>query len=722
MRSFRTLLCFLAIALAAAHLPALADEGMYPLSEIQKLNLRSKGLKIKPSDIYSPGSVGLIDAIVQVGGCTGSFVSKDGLIITNHHCAFGIVQAASSTEHDYITDGYLARTPAEELSGKGVTVRITESYRDASAEILRAVSDTMEAGSRSKAIEKAVKELVAATEKANPGKRAEVAEMFTGKTYWLFVYTFLKDVRAVYVPPRGIGEFGGENDNWVWPRHTGDFSFLRAYVAPDGSPAEYSPANVPYHPRKFLKVNPKGVDENDPVFILGYPGRTFRHRTSHYLAYEQELRMPYIADLYDWEIATMESLGKADKEVAIKVAGRIKSLANVTKNYRGKLQGLVRTGLVASKRRQEEALQAYIDADPARASEYGGVLKAIGAVYDDMRSTASRDLVLDNLRQACVMLSAGFSLQEAARELQKPDIERESAYMDRNFSRTKESYQLLLQNYDAATDRIFMKELLTRASKLPDGLRIPAIDSIIAGPDPGRAIDAFLERAYGSTRIATEKSFMDALALPPDQLAALGDPFVTLARALAPSYQELRELRQRRDGALSGLSAKLLDVKQEFMKKDFIPDANSTLRLTFGRISGYAPADALTAAPITTFRGVLEKTTGIEPYNTPAKLIEQYRAGKFGQFRNKRLKDIPVALLYNLDTTGGNSGSPVLNAAGEVVGVNFDRAYEATINDYAWSADYSRSIGVDIRYVLWVTQTLAGADFLLQEMGVPASQ
>jgi hypothetical protein len=656
-----------------------------------------------------------------VGGCTGSFISNDGLIITNHHCAFGIVQAASTTEHDYITDGYLAPTRAAELVGKGVTVRITESYRDVSAEILAGISDTTDPVARTRAIEKAVKALVAATEQANPGKRAEVSEMFQGRTYWLFIYTFIKDVRAVYVPPRGVGEFGGENDNWVWPRHTGDFSFLRAYVAPDGSPAEYSPSNVPYHPRKFLKVNPDGVDENDPVFVLGYPGRTFRHRTSQYLSFEHEVRMPYIADLYDWEIATMEAMGKQNKDVEIKHAGRMKSLANTTKNYRGKLQGITRTGLLDTKRRQEAELQAYIEADPARRASYGNVLAGIGAVYDEMRSTADRDMLLDNLRQACVMLSAGYSLQEAVRERQKPDIERDGAYMDRNFSRTKEGYQLLLQNYDEKTDRIFLKEMLLRASKLPQNQRLAAIDSIL-GPSPDEAtINAFLDRTYGATKIATEKAFMDALAMSPDAFAQLGDPFVALGRALAPAYKDLREVRAKRDGTLSALSAKYVNVKEAFMKKDFIPDANSTLRLTFGKVQGYTPADALYASPITTMRGVLEKTTGKEPYNTPAAVIAKYRAGEVGAYKSKRLKDIPVALLYNLDTTGGNSGSPVLNAAGEVIGVNFDRAYEATINDYAWSQDYSRSIGVDIRYVLWITGTVAGADHLLKEMGVPVS-
>lgn len=722
MTRTKTTIASLLILLASAVLPALADEGMYPLSEIQRLDLKAKGLKIKPSDIYRPGSVGLIDAIVQVGGCTGSFVSPDGLIITNHHCAFGIVQAASTTAHDYITDGYLARERSDELSGKGVTVRITDSYRDVSAEVLAGVSDTMGSALRTKTVEKAIKSLVAETEKANPGKRAEVAEMFSGKTYWLFVYTYLKDVRAVYVPPRSIGEFGGEDDNWVWPRHTGDFSFLRAYVAPDGSPAEYSAQNVPYHPKKFLKVNPNGVEEKDPVFILGYPGRTFRHRTSHYLSFEHELRMPYIAELYDWEIETMESLGKGRRDVAIKHAGRIKSLANVMKNYRGKLKGITRTGLLAAKREQESALQKFIDAEPKRREAYGSVLTDIAAVFDDMRSTADRDLLLENLRQACVMVNAGYALHEATRELSKPDLERESAYMDRNFARTKDSYQLMLRNYDPQTDRIFLREFLRRASRLPAERRIPAIDSLLGTEQNDASIERYLDRAYGGCRISDEQTFMAALAGTPEAAAALGDPFIDLAAGLAPSYRQLKEARQRRDGALAGLSAKLLDVKQTFLKKDFIPDANSTLRLTFGKILGYTPADALYASPITTMRGVLEKTTGIEPYDTPARVIEKYRAKEFGRYRSKRLNDIPVALLYNLDTTGGNSGSALLNGMGELVGVNFDRAYEATINDYAWSADYSRSIGVDIRYVLWITDTVAGAGHLLREMGIPAAR
>lgn len=695
-----------------------ADEGMYPLSEIHKLDLKAKGLKVSPKDIYNPGNVGLIDAIVNIGGCTGSFVSSDGLILTNHHCAFGAVQEISTKENDYITNGFLANKREEEIQAKGFTVRIVDSYKDVSKEILNVVTDTMDLVARTKAIDKKIKEIITEVEKLNPGKRAEVSEMFIGKSYMLFIYTFLKDVRAVYIPPRAIGEFGGENDNWIWPRHTGDFAFIRAYVAPDGSPADYSTNNVPYHPKKYLKVDPEGVDEDDPVFILGYPGRTFRHRTSYFLSFEEDIRMPYVADLYQWQIATMENIGKNDRTIAIKLDGRIKGLANTMKNFRGKLQGLKRLHLVQKKQTEEKELQQFINVDNKRNELYGTILPEIENIYQEIRTQSEYELTLDYLRQSSNMLSFGYTVYEAVRELKKPDIERESPYMERNFTRTKEGLQMTSKNYFEPVDKIFLKKFLMQAAKLPQNNRIQAVDNILKDNKPEDAIDQFIESAYAATKFNDETFLSNALTKSPEEIDQLQDPFIEFAKALYPSFQKLKETRQRREGALSKLSALLIDVKQQFLKKDFIPDANSTLRLTFGKIKGYSPADALYASPITTVKGIVEKTTGEEPYITPRKLIELYKAKNFGRYMHKKKKDVPVALLYNLDTTGGNSGSAVLNAKGEVVGVNFDRAYEATINDYAWSEDYSRSIAVDIRYVLWVTEKFAGAEHLLKEMGV----
>jgi hypothetical protein len=707
-----------ALLLAGLLLPlsGSAEEGMYPTSEIMKLDLRSKGLLINPAEIFATDR-SLIFAIVSVGA-TGSFLSDEGLFITNHHVAFGAVQAASTEENDYIRNGFLARTRAEEIQAKGMTARITESYRDVSAEVLSAVKPDMEYAARTKAVEMRMKEIVAKAEKDNPGKRAEVAEMFTGKTYILFIYTYLKDIRLVYVPPRSIGEFGGEEDNWMWPRHTGDFSFLRAYVAPDGSPADYAPQNVPFKPKRFLRIDPRGVNEGDFIFLLGYPGRTYRHSTASFLAYEEEVRMPYVADWYAWQIDLMEKMGADDRGVALLHAARIKGLANTMKNYRGKLKGMKRLGLVERRRAEEKALQSFIDAEAKRKSANGTILGDIAAVYDEMRAAFDYETVLDYLRGSVTLIGCAFTVNEAALERRKPDLEREPAYMDRNFPQTKERLLLSLRNYYEPTDRAIFKELLLRASRLKEPRRIRGVDDLIKMDFSEPAIDAYLNKAYGASGMNDAKFVEELLDKSPDQLAAVQDPFLDLARAIYPAVLEVREKQKTRRGALDPLYARLSDVKEQYLGKSFIPDANNTLRLTYGRIKGYAPADAVYYEPFTTLQGVLEKTTGREPFDTPAALFDLYKARDFGPFEHPKLHDIPVCMLYDTDTTGGNSGSPVINAQGELVGVNFDRTYEATINDYAWSEDYSRSIGVDMRYVLWVTQKFGRADFLLREMGL----
>ena len=716
-RSVSAAVLVLLPALVIALSPSKSDEGMWPVSEIRKLDLRAKGLEIAPEEIFSPDRIGLVYGIVQLGA-TGSFVSPDGLILTNHHVAFGAAQAASTSANDYIHDGFLARTRGEEIEAKGMTARITESFRDVSAEVLAAVKPSMDAAARTKAAEQRTKELVASAEKANPGKRAEVSEMFAGKTYVLFLYTTLKDIRLVYVPPRSIGEFGGEEDNWMWPRHTGDFSFLRAYIGPDGGPADFAKTNVPYKPKRFLKVAPQGVRENDFVFLLGFPGRTYRHTTSPFLAYEEEVRMPYVADWYAWQIALMEKMGDADRAVALKHAARIKGLANTMKNYRGKLQGMERVGIVDRKKEEERLLDSFIAADPARKARYTGLLAKFAAVYDEMRASAEYRMLLNYLRSNVNLLNFAAVINEASLERPKKDIEREPEYMDRNFAQTKRRVELALNNYYEPTDRAVFKELLVRGSRLAQVRTLPAFAVIAAAADTDKAAEAFVANLYGRTRLHDKDFVRAALDKPSADLKVMNDPLVELAASLYPEYKKLRKQEDAWSGTLDALYPLLLEVRSQFLARDFIPDANSTLRLTFGRVKGYSPADAVHYGPFTTLDGVLEKTTGREPFDTPEKLFDLRKAGDFGRFKPAGFKSVPACVLYDADTTGGNSGSPVLNARGELVAVNFDRTYEATINDYAWSADYSRSIGVDIRYVLWVTEKFAGAGFLLEEMGV----
>jgi len=694
--------------------PLFADEGMWPMSEIHRLNLASKGLQVPVQVIYNPKGVSLIDGIVNIGGCTGSFVSPDGLILTNHHCAFSAIQEASTPERNYLENGFLAKTRDLEVAAKGQTVRITESYRDVSSEVLAVVQPGMEPGARTKAIEKRIKEIVLDTEAKNPGKRAEVSEMFIGKSYVLFIYTYLKDVRLVYAPPRSIGEYGGETDNWNWPRHTGDFSFFRAYVAPDGGSADYSTANVPYHPRRHIKVAPSGVAEGDLVFILGYPGRTYRHRTASYLDFEYRVRMPFTVEWYGWQINLMEAAGKADPAVALKVAPRVKGLSNTFKNNQGKLVGIRRADLLGKKRQEEKALADFIQADPQRKAKYGTVLAEIGSVYAQAEAAVPREFLLQFLTRSPEALRVAFTAYEAARERQKPDVERESSYMDRNWKQTSSRLVLSLRNFDRGVDEAILRNLLVRAAKLN---AIPALRPIL-GNGQGSDIDRFLNQAYGATRIHDGKIVEDLLKKKPEDLDLFDDPFVQLASKLYPEVQAMKEAEKRREGDLNRLYSLYLDVKKDFLGRDFVPDANSTLRLTYGHIKGYEPRDAVFMHPITTLGGVVEKHTGEDPFVAPEGLMELHRKKDFGPFAPPKLGDVPVGILYDTDTTGGNSGSPVFNGRGELVGVNFDRVWEATINDYGWSALYSRSIAVDIRYVLWVALKFSGADHLLKEMGV----
>ncbi len=688
-----------------------AEEGMYPLSEIHKLNLKSKGFKITAKDIYNPNGISLVDASVNVGGCSASFISEEGLIITNHHCVFGAVQQASTVQNDYITKGFIARGREQEIPAKGLTARIIDSYRDVSKEVLLGISDTTDPVERTKIIEKNSKVLVADVEKKQFGVTASVAEMFAGKTYVLFINKVIKDIRLVYVPPRSVGEFGGENDNWVWPRHTGDFSFLRAYVSIDGSPAEYSSANVPFKPKNHFKVNPNGIEENDLVFILGYPGRTFRHQTSYYLEYERDIRLPFTQKRNAWMMAQMEAVGKNNPEIALALTARIKSLANVEKNYRGKLKGMNNLPIIQNKQKEEEALQHYINADPVRKQEYGDVLSGIQSVYTEIRTDAQRGNILSNIIGSSTLLTIGNSLLKLVDERQKPDSARQSAYMEKNLSALKQSYLSSLRSFNRTIDQLFLHEILKDATALTNDQTIESVASL-------KNIRQFIDSTFATTQLTDSAFITKAFMMTPEQLKQINDPMIEFARTLSPEIEFQNTINRKRTGELNRLSAKLVTVKEAWKKLDFIPDANSTLRMTFGRIRGFSPSDATYFSPITTLNGVIEKSSDEPEYNTPQKIRDLVKKKEYGRYKNKKLNDVPVNILYDMDTTGGNSGSPVLNANGELIGVNFDRAFEATINDYAWNESYSRSIAVDIRYVLWNVEKVGEADFLLKEIGI----
>ncbi len=703
----KLLLSALLMLFAVANL-AEAEEGMYPISEVGRLDLASQGLKLASEDIFNADRTCLVDGICKVNGCTGSFVSPRGLIITNHHCAYRAIQSSSTTTNDYLRDGFIAKTLGEEIPAKGYTVRITESFEDISDQVLSAIKPEMSYTDRTKAIDQRQKELEKAAEQKHPGQRAEVAEMFAGKTYVLFIYTYIQDVRLVFAPPASVGNFGGEVDNWEWPRHTGDFSFMRAYVAPDGSSAEYAKDNVPYQPKRFIQVDPKGVDEGDYVMLIGYPGRTARHKTASFLEYEQDVRLPYVVDLYQWQIEQMQQAGKLDRAIALKLSSRMKGLANVEKRSRGQLKGLVRKNIVGTRTDAESELQAFINSDADRRNKYGNLLSEIAAVYTGMRS-AQHELDVQSLRSASQLMSFAFTLYDSAVERQKPDLERETPYMDRNIDLTRRRLMLAVKDYHAPTDRIIATELHQRIRA--HGEKTKDLAALLPAEDE---LGAF----YDKTRLGDPEFTQSCLEKTPEQLAALNDPALSAIIKLYPKYLQLREQSKSRAGKLDQLYGNLVTVKQEFLQQKFVPDANATLRLTYGHIKGYSPEDAVYKSPITTLGGAVAKATGVEPFVLPRSIIEKHKARDFGQFMHPELNDVPTAILYDTDTTGGNSGSPILSGDGKLVGVNFDRAFEATINDFAWNESYSRSIGVDIRYALWITGKVFGANHLLKEMGV----
>jgi hypothetical protein len=709
---------FLALAtlVIAAASPAGAEEGMYPMSELGTLDLEAAGLVIDQTAIYNPDGLAIVDGICKLGGCTGSFVSDQGLILTNHHCAYGTIRNASTPEHDYLTEGFFAATAADEFPAVGSTVRITESYRNVSAEVLAAVTDGMTPLERTRAIEKKMKEISLASEKKNPGKRAEVSEMFIGKDYVLFLYTYLKDVRLVYAPPQDLAKFGGEADNWIWPRHSGDFTFMRAYVGPDGAPAEFAEDNIPYRPKKVLQVSGAGVDDGDAVFILGYPGTTYRHRPAAFVAYMAKVYMPYIVDWYGRQIDMFETLSRESAEHKLALASRLRSLHNTHKNYRGKLQGIERLHLIEQKLAEERKLQEFIDADPARQDMYGEILPDLDAYYEERVANIPGELWLRYMLRSPEIMRAALTVWENAQEKTKPEAERERAYMDRNLDQTINNLKNMAKRFDPEADRRIMAELLARGGGVEQAAEAGLED--LTGDNNAAVADNFLAGIFADAKLMEEEYLLHAMAMSTAELRELGDPFLGLAEELYEPWALQREDGKRRKGNLDPLQAALADVRREYFGADFVPDANGTLRFTYGRIEGYSPRDAVWLTPVTTVEGLLEKDTGVHPFALPPEVKEQVAAGDFGSFASEELGGVPVNILYSTDTTGGNSGSPVFNSSGEVVGLNFDRAWEATINDYAWDHSYSRSIGVDIRYVLWVTWKIGGADRLLAEMGV----
>lgn len=660
-------LALLFIAGIGAYSFTFLDEGMFPLSDLNRVDLKKAGLEISQTDIFNPGQVGLVDALVQVGGCTGSFISDEGLIITNHHCAFGAVRLASTPENDYLTNGFVARQKVLEIKAQGLTIRITDSYEDVSNRVLQAAQASSDPAQRIHLITQERLAIAKEAEAKDPSIKAEVSEMFIGKSYVLFRYKTIEDVRLVYVPQQIIGEFGGDTDNWVWPRHTGDFSFLRAYVAPDGSPAAYSVNNVPYKPKKFLKVNPNGVKEEDFAFILGYPGRTFRHRPAQYIEYQERFLLPYTAALYDFQNNEMEKAGNNDRAIELSLATRIKSNANVMKNYRGKMKGLKAIDLHKNKQDEDLALAQFIENDSPLKGKYGSLMADIDNLYKDIFSDAERELWFNQIYASTRLLNVARQLN-AFKLVVENSANKEEVFQS-NLPRLKSILNSLYESYNFSADSAIFTKMLLDASKFSNVQSVTAVDK-------RSDLVNFAKKSLSASKLKDQGFVLNKLLLSPKSLLSYSDNLLKFQDDLQAQLVALKPETDRREGVLNQLMGDYVAVKEQFQKRDFIPDANSTLRLTYGYIRGYSPADATYVKPFTTIRGIIEKGALDQPdFRYPSKIKEVWEAKDFGPYAMKELGDVPVNLLYNMDTTGGNSGSPIMNAKGELIGVNFDRAY-----------------------------------------------
>ena len=723
MKFTRSLVLSMGVALLAAGL--LADEGMWMPQQIPELaaKLRAMGFKGDPK-AFADLTGQPMGAIVSLGGCTASFVSPDGLIVTNHHCVTGGLQFNSTPNRNLLKDGYLAKTRDEELpNGPGSRVFVTTSVTDVTGAITGNIDPKATDRERYDLIDRRTKERVSACEKG--GQRCNVASFFDGLKYFEIAQMEIKDVRLVYAPTEGIGVFGGETDNWRWPRHTGDWSFLRAYVGKDGKPAEFSRDNVPFKPKHWLKVSTEGIKPGELVFVTGYPGRTQRHQTYSEVKETTDWSLPRSIRLAQEQLAILDQLTKKDAAIALKVASRVQGLNNTLTKQKGVLEGLVKGGSLAKKQAQEKALEAWIAADPVRQKKYGDVLPALRALQAEGERTREQNATMASLASSSTYLSAAQTLYRLSVQRPKADIDRETGFQERDWPRIRDNQDRIQRTMDATADRALLGWALGLAAALPAEQRIVALDQA-AGLRPGmpkteadKAIDGYLQGLFASTRLGDREFRLGLIERSTADLLATKDPFVLLAAAMEPLAEVNRQTTKNRAGASARLVPRYMEALLAKAGGLVAPDANSTLRVTYGQVKGVDAKDGLYYKPQTTRAGIVQKQTGAGDFDAPQvqlDAIQALRSGKKTPYIDLSLGDVPVNFLSTVDTTGGNSGSPTLNGKGELVGLLFDGTYESVASDVLFDPVTTRSIHVDIRYMLWNMAEVDGAVNLLKEM------
>ena len=706
-------------ALAAAP-AAIAGEGMWVPQQLPQIAgpLAKAGLKLAPEQLADLTGDPM-GAVVALGGCTASFVSPNGLVATNHHCAYGAIQLNSTPENNLIRNGFNAPTTADELSaGPNARVfvldEITDVTRDAQAVIAAAGADAL---ARTKALEAFEKKLIAECE-AEAGFRCRLYSFSGGNSYRLFRNMEIRDVRLAYAPPGSVGKFGGDVDNWMWPRHTGDFAFYRAYVGKDGKPAAYSPDNVPFKPRHWLKFADQPLGEGDFVMVAGYPGSTNRYALAAEFDNAAQWSYPAIAGHFKNQIALVEAAGKLDPQVQVKYASAMAGWNNTSKNYEGQLTGFKRIDAAGQKRAEEAAVLAWLKGQGAKGQAALDAHARLLALLQQSQATRERDLALGMFNNTA-MVGTASELYRLAIERAKPDAERESRYQQRDLPAIEGGLRQMERRYVASMDRQLQAYWLEQYLKLPAAQRVAAIDAWLGGNDTAavkRALDRLAGTALGSTEERLKWLSADRAAFE-----ASTDPAIQYAVAVMPTLLQLEQERKTRAGENLAARPVYLQAVADYKNSqgEFVyPDANLSLRITFGNVTGYVPRDGVKYTPFTTMEGVVAKETGADPFDSPPALLDAVAAGRHGGLADARLGSVPVNFLSDLDITGGNSGSPVLDAHGKLVGLAFDGNWESVASNWVFDPAMTRMISVDQRYIRWIMQEVFPAPQLLREIGV----
>jgi hypothetical protein len=691
------------------------DEGMYTPDKIAQLPLAQRGLKIKPEDIYNPRGGGLSEAVIRLdSGCSAEFVSPDGLVLTNHHCGYDALVAASTPEKNYGDIGYKANNRSEELPAKGYSISIPERTEDVTAQVTKGTEgltgDALAAALRKNAMDLQSSEQA----KAPAGSTVQIQPVSSGYFYYLYQTRKINDVRIVYAPPKNIGFFGGDPDNFEWARHAGDFTWMRAYVGPDGKAAEYSAGNVPYKPKKYLTINIGPKNEGDFVFVLGYPGGTTRYRESQNIAYSQDINFPFIVNFLSTQSNALQEISREDEAKRVKLQGEIFELNNSIKAYGGGVEAIKRAHVVDQRRADEAKFATWVAASPERQKRYGTVLADIDRLYKSYYATAERDRLLRTLPGVATPVAQTpmpvfKELVDAVAAVQgkKPLTDAKRAEI-----------QQVFKDREPLVERNLLLYFIQAIDKLPAGQRFDALEALLSG-QAGSARRQAYELIADSVAVkdfTTPDSIISLYSLTPEQFNEKYQEVWKIASALIAEQPLIAQRLAKFNAEINPLRVTYMRGMAEMKGITPYPDANFTQRFTFGNIKGYSPREAVHYTPFTTLKGMLEKDTGVEPFDAPRKLRDLQNARDFGRYGVG--DSVPLDFLATLDIIGGNSGSPVMNGYGEQVGIVFDGNYEGLGNDYFFSPEYGRTIAVDIRFVLFVTEKFGDAGWILNELTI----